>query len=138
MSRFDKAIARVTARVASTMGNPATFLNQPSNQPIPTTIILERDIEVVGQFVDVVEQQTQASLLVADVAAVPRDSLIVFPDMVYVVKRHVANDGSMIVVEVLDDGVLFDALKPLDLKKTFTETEWVELWQTISNHRSAM
>ena len=136
MSEFDEMMAEMDGVICEVLGDPATYLSNLASQPIQTQITLEKDLEIVGQFADVVETQTHGSLLVADVGQAKRGSVLMVSGGVYVIRRSITADGSIAVVEVLEDEQLKAALASIDFDKTFTESEWTQLWQTISTHKS--
>lgn len=139
MTEFDELLAEADSHIMSELGQPCTYLRKSVDNRIATRVIVDRDIQVMGQYADVIELQTQGSLLVADVGQAGRGDVIIFADMAYHVRKPVSNDGSIIQVELLPDPELhlgLQAMEPMGHLNQFVQHEWSALWQAISTLRS--
>ena len=140
MDPFAAMVAEMDSSLTMALGQPCTYLKKSVDNRLSTHVIVDRDVQVVGQFADVIENQTRGSLLVADVGRAGRGDVIIFSDMAYHVRRPLSDDGSMITVELLPDPALhvqLQALEPMGHLNQFVHWEWSELWETISIHKSA-
>ena len=139
MDDFDQLISEMDNEIQQVLGKPCTYLRKSVDNRIATSVIIDKDVQVMGQFADVVEFQTMGNLLVSDVGNAGRGDVIVFADMSYHVRRPVSNDGSVVQVELLPDPELhieLQSLEPMGHLNQFVNIERPELWQTISTHKS--
>ncbi|MET4696950.1 hypothetical protein [Endozoicomonas lisbonensis] len=139
MDDFDQLMSEADAEIQQHFGAPCTYLKQSVDDRIATSVIVDKNVQVVGKYVDVIEFETHGSLLVSVVGDARKGDVIVFADMAYHVVRPISNDGSEVMVQLLADPELHLGLKTLEpagYLNQFVHHEWGELWRVISTRRS--
>lgn len=89
---FDEIRAQGAADIFAALGTPATY-TPPGGSAVDVTVIIDHDVEVIGEYAQMSDRRTVISIQLSEVQAPKRVAELVVGGTRYSLDQRISHDG---------------------------------------------
>lgn len=90
---WDSALDALDAAVYGTFSRPGTYAPVSGEPPFPIAVILDHNVELIGEYGQVSEPVTTMTVSKSELQAIKRDDEVTVDGVAHVVVRLLSDDG---------------------------------------------